>query len=55
MRHTPTREWWRIPLVIAMKDLAQLAGASMGLLDELLGRGQPNPHGDATPSGRPLS
>ena len=34
----PAVEWWRLPLVIAMKDLSQLAGATMGVLDRLKGR-----------------
>ncbi len=41
------REWWRIPLLVAIKDLAQVAGAGMGLIDALRGRPQPNPHGDS--------
>lgn len=44
-------EWWRIPLLVAMKDLSQLAGAATGLLDALRGRSQPNPHGDSQTSG----
>ena len=42
----PPVEWWRIPLLVAMKDLAQLTGAAVGLVDALRGRPQPNPHGD---------
>lgn len=38
-------EWWRIPLLIAVKDLSQVAGAATGLMDTLKGRPQPNPHG----------
>jgi glycosyltransferase involved in cell wall biosynthesis len=34
----PVSEWWRLPLVIAMKDLSQLAGATMGVADRLRGR-----------------
>lgn len=40
------REWWRIPLLVALKDLSQLAGALAGLLDSVRGRPQPNPHGE---------
>jgi glycosyltransferase involved in cell wall biosynthesis len=29
----PFRHWWRIPAVIALKDLAQIAGATMGVVD----------------------
>jgi glycosyltransferase involved in cell wall biosynthesis len=38
------RHWWRIPLLVALKDLAQLAGAGAGVLDALRGVPQPNPH-----------
>ena len=31
-------DWWRLPLVIAMKDLSQLAGATLGVADRLRGR-----------------
>ena len=34
----PASEWWRLPLVIAMKDLSQLAGATAGVVDRLRGR-----------------
>lgn len=37
--------WWRIPTLIAVKDLAQMVGAVEGVVDELWGRPQPNPHG----------
>jgi glycosyltransferase involved in cell wall biosynthesis len=30
----PIREWWRIPLAVALKDLSQIAGAALGLADE---------------------
>jgi len=36
-------EWWRLPLVIALKDLSQIAGAAQGLLDEAQGKAQPTP------------
>jgi glycosyltransferase involved in cell wall biosynthesis len=41
----PVREWWRLPLLVAMKDLSQCAGAAQGLVDEALGRAQPGPAG----------
>ena len=37
------RVWWRIPVVVAVKDLAQIAGAAAGLLDAAQGRPQPPP------------
>lgn len=37
------RDFWRIPLVVALKDLAQIAGAARGLLDALYGVPQPPP------------
>jgi glycosyltransferase involved in cell wall biosynthesis len=37
------REWWRIPLLVALKDLSQMAGAARGLLDALKGVPQPPP------------
>jgi 2-polyprenyl-3-methyl-5-hydroxy-6-metoxy-1,4-benzoquinol methylase len=39
----PRHEWWRIPLVVAMKDLAQMAGAAQGTLDALRGAPQAAP------------
>jgi glycosyltransferase involved in cell wall biosynthesis len=39
----PVRVWWRIPLMVAAKDLSQLAGSLVGTLDQLLGRAQPTP------------
>jgi cellulose synthase/poly-beta-1,6-N-acetylglucosamine synthase-like glycosyltransferase len=39
----PPREWWRLPLLVAMKDLAQVVGAAEGLGDALHGRAQPAP------------
>jgi glycosyltransferase involved in cell wall biosynthesis len=39
----PAREWWRLPLLVAMKDLWQCAGAAQGLVDEARGRPQPAP------------
>jgi hypothetical protein len=29
----PIREWWRIPLLVALKDLAQIAGTLVGISD----------------------
>jgi glycosyltransferase involved in cell wall biosynthesis len=39
----PARDWWRIPLVVAVKDLSQIAGAARGLLDAAQGVPQPPP------------
>lgn len=39
----PVREWWRIPLTIALKDLSQLIGAGQGLVDHARGIRQPPP------------
>jgi cellulose synthase/poly-beta-1,6-N-acetylglucosamine synthase-like glycosyltransferase len=39
----PAREWWRLPLLVAMKDLAQCVGAVEGLGDALHRRAQPAP------------
>jgi glycosyltransferase involved in cell wall biosynthesis len=39
----PVLEWWRLPLLVAMKDLSQCAGAAQGLFDEVRGRPQPSP------------
>jgi cellulose synthase/poly-beta-1,6-N-acetylglucosamine synthase-like glycosyltransferase len=43
----PASEWWRIPPLIAVKDLSQIAGAVTGLLDALRAQPQPNPHDSA--------
>jgi len=37
------REWWRLPLMVAMKDIAQCVGAAEGVGDALRGRPQPPP------------
>jgi glycosyltransferase involved in cell wall biosynthesis len=37
------KHWWRIPVAVAVKDLSQLVGAAMGLIDALRGRPQPMP------------
>ena len=39
----PLRDWWRIPVLVAVKDLAQIAGAARGLLDAAQGIPQPPP------------
>jgi glycosyltransferase involved in cell wall biosynthesis len=35
--------WWRIPLIVAVKDISQLLGAAHGTLDALRGVPQPTP------------
>ena len=42
----PVPDWWRIPVLIALKDLSQIAGAATGLADAARHRPQPNPHGE---------
>ena len=43
--------WWRMPLVVALKDIAQLTGAAAGVLDAM--RAGPAAHGaSATPAAR---
>jgi glycosyltransferase involved in cell wall biosynthesis len=37
-------EWWRVPALVALKDLSQLAGAGVGLIDAVRGVPQPRPH-----------
>jgi glycosyltransferase involved in cell wall biosynthesis len=37
-------EWWRVPVLVALKDLSQLAGAGLGLIDAARGVSQPRPH-----------
>jgi cellulose synthase/poly-beta-1,6-N-acetylglucosamine synthase-like glycosyltransferase len=39
----PVREWWRLPLLVAMKDLSQCVGAAEGLGDAVQRRAQPAP------------
>jgi SAM-dependent methyltransferase/GT2 family glycosyltransferase len=39
----PRRSWWQIPLVVALKDLAQIAGAVTGVVDAIRGVPQPSP------------
>ena len=36
----PPRSWWLLPLVIALKDLSQLAGAASGARDVITGRSE---------------
>ncbi len=48
------RSMWRIPLAVAVKDLAQLAGAFAGLLDAARGVPQPTPHPPSPLSGSSL-
>jgi hypothetical protein len=37
-------EWWRVPALVALKDLSQIAGAALGLIDAARGVSQPRPH-----------
>jgi len=39
----PLRDWWRIPVAVAVKDLSQIAGAARGLVDAARGVPQPPP------------
>jgi glycosyltransferase involved in cell wall biosynthesis len=41
--------WWRIPLVVALKDLAQIVGSATGLIDMARGLPQPPPPRRRTP------
>jgi glycosyltransferase involved in cell wall biosynthesis/SAM-dependent methyltransferase/uncharacterized protein YbaR (Trm112 family) len=41
--------WWRIPVAVAVKDLAQIVGAAHGTIDAVRGIPQPTP-GGGTPS-----
>jgi len=43
-RSLPPSEWWRVPALVVLKDLAQLAGAGTGLVDAARGVSQPRPH-----------
>ncbi|MBA3328390.1 MAG: glycosyltransferase [Solirubrobacterales bacterium] len=43
-RRLSTGELWRIPALVALKDLSQLAGAAMGVADAARGVPQPSPH-----------
>ena len=40
-RSLPLREWWRVPALVALKDLSQLWGAGVGLVDATRGIPQP--------------
>jgi GT2 family glycosyltransferase len=42
-RSLPAGEWWRVPALVALKDLSQLAGAGLGLVDAVRGVPQPPP------------
>jgi len=39
----PPGSWWRLPLVIALKDLSQLWGATLGAIDVVRRVGDPEP------------
>jgi glycosyltransferase involved in cell wall biosynthesis len=39
----PPGAWWQIPVAVAVKDLAQLAGAAQGAVDAIRGIPQPTP------------
>jgi glycosyltransferase involved in cell wall biosynthesis len=39
----PVHHWWRIPVAVAVKDIAQLAGAARGLVDAAHSVPQPTP------------
>ena len=43
-RSLPPTEWWRVPVLVALKDLSQLAGAGLGLIDAARGVSQRRPH-----------
>jgi glycosyltransferase involved in cell wall biosynthesis len=43
-RRLPAKELWRIPALVALKDLSQLTGAAIGLSDAIRGVPQPPPH-----------
>jgi hypothetical protein len=42
-RSMPLSEWWRIPALVALKDLSQLWGAGIGVADAIRGVPQPPP------------
>jgi cellulose synthase/poly-beta-1,6-N-acetylglucosamine synthase-like glycosyltransferase len=42
-RGLPVSEWWRIPALVALKDLSQLAGSARGIVDAARGVPQPRP------------
>jgi glycosyltransferase involved in cell wall biosynthesis len=39
----PVEHWWRIPALVALKDLSQIAGSALGLMDAARGVSQPPP------------
>jgi glycosyltransferase involved in cell wall biosynthesis len=43
-RSLAASEWWRVPVLVALKDLSQLAGAGVGVIDAIRGVPQPRPH-----------
>jgi glycosyltransferase involved in cell wall biosynthesis len=43
-RSLAPREWWRVPVLVALKDLSQLVGAGTGVIDAIRGVPQPRPH-----------
>jgi cellulose synthase/poly-beta-1,6-N-acetylglucosamine synthase-like glycosyltransferase len=44
------KAWWRIPVAVAVKDLAQIAGAAHGALDAARGVPQPTPNRAPAPT-----
>ena len=46
----PLRQWWRIPLVVALKDVSQIVGALTGIVDAAKARrrGRRRPPGSAS-------
>jgi hypothetical protein len=36
-------EWWRVPTLVILKDLSQLVGAGLGVVDAIRGVPQPQP------------
>jgi glycosyltransferase involved in cell wall biosynthesis len=42
-RSLPPSEWWRVPALVALKDLSQIAGTCMGVVDAVRGVPQPRP------------
>ena len=47
--------WWRVPLVIALKDLAQIAGAAAGVADQARGLPQAAPGPGGPRRGAPVA
>jgi hypothetical protein len=42
-RSLPPSQWWRIPALVVLKDLSQLWGAGLGVIDAIRGVPQPRP------------